>query len=1198
MRTLVLLALIPAMSLARTPHASWPSATLSNGFAAAVFDRPSSRLRDAWPHAYREAAAGRTTPDLLWDAYFGFSRGGPGLWNPSLSPVTESYENGTGIFTVVREVGDIRLTERWFAPMTLPVAGIVAHLTVRNLGTAPIPGSRAAFLLNLHVGEGSPEASSDRERITWHDDCSCLAEQGVLSGRSGVAVPFPAPDVRAWSPSNPYQSFPRDGTLGAPGTGEPQDDAVSAFAWDLPTLPPGGESSVSVVLGLSEAGDPLPLARAIRDWLGGDPLDAEREFWRAFHGRTPWPDDLRGDSLSTARQALAWLAMGQVREPDGPAGTPHGQILASLPPGAWNRTWVRDQAYAVAALSATGHADRAAEAVRFLSRARTGAFREQVGGDYGVSVCRYYGLGQEESDGDPALEGPNIEFDGFGLALWSLAEVAARRPDLLPEVWPWAGDRVAAPLASLVQPSGLVRPDSSIWERHWNGREKHFTYTQVTAVLGLCAAWQLGERMNDPRSGSWRTAARTVARALDRLLVTPGGVLAGSLEEIPSGRFLDAAVVEAFLWGILSPSGEVAARTLDALLQGLAVPPGLRRNDDGDWYDRQEWVFIDLRVAEALRRAGRDREADGIARWVLDQTRANLDLPAELYEETTADYEGAVPMMGFGAGALLLWLVHADPAVDVPACLKESPPDLPGPEDPGGVPEVPPEDRPEDLPEGAFQDLPDTGSDPREEAFPADASEPVGDPAAGDGPPDPPAPRKAGCAAGAGAGSPAGWPGILACLLGIRRIRRRPHPGHSGESPLCFSPETAQEASMVRLRVALVLVLLPLACGGEDGIRLVLTGRVWTGPGMEQGREGVRVEIPRTGASTLTGPDGSFRLATRLPEAPDGGSEETAVRFVREGFAPVTETLRAFPGEESTLVTWMAQPARTVEIRIPAGENEALVEDQNGTLRFRRDSLADDKDGSVLEGTVRVAVATWDPSWNPGEDHPDAWTIPLPRTPASSPSADTRLEPLAAVWFDLDRGVPNPDPGVGIEAFCRYGDIAFPGISSGTRDLFLVDPITGTAERLAEGRVEAGPKIFFAAVRTGLWVWARPDPAATCVTARVTRGRRPASGAVLDLWETDLRGGLKQHLDRQAGAADGAFCLKGPAGRQARLDAYLALQGIPAIETRTVVTSGGGTCSTGCPTVLEVAFPCLSDGDCDPGETCSDGRCAPPPEAL
>jgi len=784
MRILPLLVLLPAFALARSPHGSWPSATLSNGLAAAVFDRESSRLRDAWPHAYREAAAGEVTSDLLWDAYFGLSQGGPGLWTPAIPPVTESYENGTGIFVVVRERDDLRLTERWFAPMALEAPAVVAHLTVRNLGTATIPSIRLAFLQNLHVGQGTPEASSGQERIAWDGDCACLLEQGSLSGRSGVAVPSPLPALRASSPSNPYAQFPLDGTLGTPGPDAPLDDAVSAFAWDLPRLAPGAEAEVMVGLGLSDAGEPLPLARKIRAFLDRQPLETEREFWRAFHRDTPWPDTLRGDALAVGRQALAWLAMGQVREPNGPQGTPQGQVLASLPPGAWNRTWVRDQAYAIAALAVAGQADRAAEAVRFLSRARTGTFRDQVGGDYGVSMCRYYGLGAEESDGDPAQEGPNIEFDGFGLALWSLAEAAARRPDLLPEVWPWAGDRVAAPLASLVQPSGLVRPDSSIWERHWNGRERHFTYTQAAAVLGLCAAWQLGERVGDPRAGSWREAARTVARAIEESLVTPGGVLAGSLEEIPGGRFLDAAVVEAFLWGILPPSGDVASRTLDALLRGLAVPPGLRRNDDGDWYDRQEWVFIDLRVAEALHRAGRDPEAEAIAAWVRQQTRANLDLPAELYDEDTADYRGAVPMMGFGAGALLLWLFHAAPAVDVPSCLAVSPPDGPG--DPGRPPEDLPEDFSEASPEGPSEGPPEEAFRPEldaPDARPADPGGQPGDLSPGDALPEPAASRTSGCGA-APAGAPLPWwAWMLPWLLARRHRTLVPRPRFPGTFP-------------------------------------------------------------------------------------------------------------------------------------------------------------------------------------------------------------------------------------------------------------------------------------------------------------------------------------------------------------------------------------------------------------------------------
>ncbi len=89
------------------------------------------------------------------------------------------------------------------------------------------------------------------------------------------------------------------------------------------------------------------------------------------------------------------------------------------------------------------------------------------------------------------------------------------------------------------------------------------------------------------------------------------------------------------------------------------VPPsgrGFMRNDDGGWYDSQEWVFVDLRTANAMRMAG-DADADGLLGWITDQGSENFDLISELHDATTADYAGEMPMVGFGAGAysIALW---------------------------------------------------------------------------------------------------------------------------------------------------------------------------------------------------------------------------------------------------------------------------------------------------------------------------------------------------------------------------------------------------------------------------------------------------------------------------------------------------------------------------------------------------------------
>src|SRR6185295_20288407 len=84
---------------------------------------------------------------------------------------------------------------------------------------------------------------------------------------------------------------------------------------------------------------------------------------------------------------------------------------------------------------------------------------------------------------------------------------------------------------------------------------------------------------------------------------------------------------------------------------------GYFRNDDGGGYDSQEWVFIDLRIADALMRMGRAAEARDLIDWVTQQADANFGLQAELYHRDNADYVGSIPMVGFGAGAYLLTLL-------------------------------------------------------------------------------------------------------------------------------------------------------------------------------------------------------------------------------------------------------------------------------------------------------------------------------------------------------------------------------------------------------------------------------------------------------------------------------------------------------------------------------------------------------------
>jgi GH15 family glucan-1,4-alpha-glucosidase len=80
-------------------------------------------------------------------------------------------------------------------------------------------------------------------------------------------------------------------------------------------------------------------------------------------------------------------------------------------------------------------------------------------------------------------------------------------------------------------------------------------------------------------------------------------------------------------------------------------------------------VWADLRVSEARRLAGNAAAADRLLGWVGAQALANYGMVAELYDPTTSDYEGEVPMVGYGAGAYLLAIIDREqPEATTPAC--------------------------------------------------------------------------------------------------------------------------------------------------------------------------------------------------------------------------------------------------------------------------------------------------------------------------------------------------------------------------------------------------------------------------------------------------------------------------------------------------------------------------------------------------
>jgi len=671
----ILLLLLPASVPAQPTVTDLP---VSNGFGAAAYSLESHKLTTFTRHLYASWNPGVETVDWCYDVFFGLRAGGQNRWLNGVTEDSVGYLEGTGILKTVHSHQDLTIETYWLAPFSADLPVLVAAAMITNTGSSALADSAAFMLFNFHLGDGG----TGGESIAWDTTRQAFVETGRAGAPTAVYWPLVPPYRHGATPENPYQLVEAGGEMIDVDSAEPQDDVVAGFQFNVPgdgVLQTGESFWVGAAVAL---GDPQDLDAYLQ---GADPrqlmLD-EVAFWDDWHASDILPAGLTADERRLARMALAWLKMGQVREPPRDGGNPTGQILASLPPGQWNIAWVRDAAYAVMALAQSGHSQEAKEALRFFINGQAGTYSDLVGSDYGISVCRYYGSGLEWSDENQ--DGPNVEFDDFGLFLLSLQAVAD--PSFLNEAWPTASSGAADVLVFLKEDQlDLLKPDSSIWEHHWNGKQKHFTYSSAVGAAGLCAASDMAGQMGDlERATEYLDAALALQEGIRQNLVDSNGVLVGNLEELTLGDgCLDAAVVEAFLFGVISSDDPAAAATFDELDQQLGLSTGgLKRNDDSDWYDAQEWVMIDLRMSALAFLLGRTARGQELLDRITTLTDKNLGLFPELFEAGTDTAAGAIPMAGFGAGAYLLALwAREDP--QAPAfCRRAEEPD--GGADDGG----------------------------------------------------------------------------------------------------------------------------------------------------------------------------------------------------------------------------------------------------------------------------------------------------------------------------------------------------------------------------------------------------------------------------------------------------------------------------------------------------------------------------------
>ncbi|MFC1706010.1 glycoside hydrolase family 15 protein [Planctomycetota bacterium] len=688
---------------------SWYKLPFANGYGAGVYDATEHKVVGFRSPMFAKVDQSTDTRDFCYDLFFGVRKGqgvGAGKWLHTVTEEEMSYVAGTGIVHTVQRAFGARFDCYYFSPMSPATATRSLVAIVRAVNEGPALSDVALYaLLNFRAGgrnqqnvmefawrrgadeftEGGHNGTSGEKTRIVYKGIGTVTRAGAGGGPGGTPAPTHGAD-------NPYELL----QSGLPLTDKPavndthnDQDIVCGFESAVAaggTFATNDEAWFGVVIALNEDGQAGedPLRNAVSSWVTSrtpkQVLDAEIAWWASYHTgakETP-PANISAADLALYQQSTAVLKMAQVR-----GGSGHGQLLASLPPGGWNIGWVRDGCYAIAALIASGHTQEAREALQFFMNGTANHYHAtgHVPVPYKISICRYFGDGKEETDSNAS--GPNVEFDGFGLFLWALDLYVKRTGDtqiLSGTQWGTVWSEIADPLAGALidRQNGLIIKDSSIWERHWDppnppdGR-KQFTYTSICAVSGLRAAASLATGLGEAaRAATYTSSASAIFQAIETNLLV-SGALGSAYEDVHTGlglRYaLDGSNVEAINLGLYTADSPTGAATLAAFDKWLRpatwanYTPGYRRSDD--WrdynppnsYDLREWVFVDLRMANAY---AQSTVGKGPARvlldWIRTQAEANYNLIPELFTEQYIRYEGNIPMVGFGAGAWVLAL--------------------------------------------------------------------------------------------------------------------------------------------------------------------------------------------------------------------------------------------------------------------------------------------------------------------------------------------------------------------------------------------------------------------------------------------------------------------------------------------------------------------------------------------------------------
>lgn len=394
-------------------------------------------------------------------------------------------------------------------------------------------------------------------------------------------------------------------------------------------------------------------------------LAEEIKYMQSVFARCHIPANATADEKAAMQQSAAFLKMSQVAEQEGQI-FPYapGQVMASLRPGEWSIAWVRDGSFALAAMARLGMYEEARKGLEFMLKAKdVGRFKNYIfrdgkdygiGVDYQISATRYFGNGKEECDYND--DGPNIEIDDFGLFLWALDEYMQSSGDTeFYKKWePILATKVADAIIHNIDKDGVIRRDSGPWEHHLPGRR--YTFTAGVCAEGLKRFAALQKKMGY----NWQkyaAAADSMYNGIMKHMVYENRVIKGNADDqlTTAHYFHDAGTFELFANGLMSDKKLFATHMQDYdQLMKVKNDIGYIRVYSDDTYENQEWPFADLRVAVAQNHLGSRQLAKGLIDKVTMLSKANYNTIPEIYRLGDCYFRGAIPMVGYGAGAYVL----------------------------------------------------------------------------------------------------------------------------------------------------------------------------------------------------------------------------------------------------------------------------------------------------------------------------------------------------------------------------------------------------------------------------------------------------------------------------------------------------------------------------------------------------------------